>query len=117
MLVDAMIGVAILSIGASLLGGAWSSYARASERAIAAEGLARVIDLELERARSCPTRACLEGLAATSTTPSIDAATWARATVARAVRPADNGVVEVSITAEVPGLVRKIGATTRIWRP
>jgi len=116
-LIDAMIGVAVLGIGASLLLGPWSSYERASSRAIAAEGLARVIDLELERARSCPTRDCIEGLTTTSTAPSPDAASWAHATVHRSVKAASNGCLEVSIKAEVPGLVRPLSATTRIWRP
>ena len=73
------------------------------------------VDEELERARSCPTRACIDELLASP--PSAGSATWARAIVTRAVRPAQNGCVELEISAEVPGLVRKISATTRIWRP
>lgn len=116
-LIEAMIGVALLGIGASMLVGPWTQYERATRRTIAVEGVARVIDLELERARSCPTRACIEGLAGTATTAAEGADTWARARVVRTVRAGPHGTLEVEVAAEVPSLVPRRSAATRIWRP
>lgn len=115
-LIEAMIAVAIVSIGVGLLVGPWSHYERASRRALAVEGLAHVLDLELERARSCPTRACIQALV-TATTAADGATTWARAEVVRSVREGPHGTLEVEISAEVPAVVPRRKVATRIWRP
>ncbi len=115
-LIDAMVAVALVSIGVGLLVGPWTQYERASRRTVAVEGVARVLDLELERARSCPTRACIEALV-TATTTADGATAWARARVERQVRVGPHGTLEVEVSAEVPELVPKRRVATRIWRP
>lgn len=111
-----MIAVAVISMGVGFLVGPWSGYERASQRTAAVEGVARVLDLELERARSCPTRACIEALT-TATTSADGATTWARARIERQVRVGPHGTLEVEISAEVPELVPRRRVATRIWRP
>jgi type II secretory pathway pseudopilin PulG len=115
-LVDAMMAVTILGVGAGLMVGPWSSYRDATTRAIQVEGLAHVVDLELERARSCPTRACLQALP-TTTTAADGAESWARAQVERVVREGPRGSLEIEIRAQIPGEVPVRRAATRVWRP
>ena len=75
-----------------------------------------MLDLELERARSCPTRACLQALP-TATTAADGAESWARAQVERVVREGPRGSLEIEIRAQIPGEVPVRRAVTRVWRP
>jgi type II secretory pathway pseudopilin PulG len=116
-LIDLMVAVALISIGVGL----WLNnpqHRRASERAVAVEGVARVVDQELERMRACPSRACLDRLAtetATRAGVSAYADTWVRAKVRRTVEPGPNGTHLVTVGARVPGLLKERTASALVW--
>ncbi len=103
-LIELMIAVAILTSGAALFG--WMhNYQQATSRAVAVEGLNRVLEMELERARACTRRSCLEGMVTrTATTAGVSEAqnTWVRALVQRTIAEGPNQTVEVTISARAP---------------
>ncbi|MCK6552801.1 type II secretion system GspH family protein [Myxococcota bacterium] len=106
-LIEAMIATSILSLGAAWLVTSFHEYQRASERTFEAEGLSRVLDVELERFRACGSRACIDALATrTATTAGLsDAAnTWVRARVERRVAAGPDGTTLVTVIGHVDGV-------------
>lgn len=117
-LIEVMVAVAILAIAAASLVGPATHHERAARRAAAVEGVARVLDQELERARACSRRACVEALVvSTATVTALDenAASWARASVERSVSAGPNGTLLLSVSAKIPGLVRERSVSALIW--
>jgi type II secretory pathway pseudopilin PulG len=118
MLIEAMVALAILGIGGAVLGSWSAGYETSVRRAVLAEGVARVIDQELERARACASRACLEGLATqTPTTVGVHPASsaWGAIQVSRLLRPGPSDTVEIEVRAEVPGAIRQRTARALLW--
>lgn len=118
-LIDCMIAVAVLSIGAHMLVTHFDQYERASRRAIAVEGVARVLDQELERMRACSGRVCIEALATGTTSVAavaFESESWVRARVRRTIEAGPSGTVKVIVGASVPGVVdeRRIAALLRV---
>lgn len=116
-LIDLMVGVAILGIAVSVWVGN-PAHRRASERAVAVEGVARVLDQELERMRACPSSACLDALVtetATRAGVSSSSDTWVRAEVRRHVEPGPGGTRRVTVGARVPGLVKERSVSALVW--
>ncbi|MCB9655639.1 MAG: type II secretion system protein [Deltaproteobacteria bacterium] len=110
-LVDLMIAVAILGIICNL--NPFFGYQRATQQALEAEGLLRVLDFEMERARACRTKTCIDALttntaiaasAATTRHVSDEANTWVRARVERTYRPGPDGTIEFTVRASTPSL-------------
>lgn len=119
-LIELMIALAVLSVGAGLVVGEVSTYRAATERARAVEAITRVLDQEMERLRACPDMACLE--AARAETATLDglgpaAASWARPRVKRTWRPGPDGTLEVTVQAELPGLVPPRALRALVARP
>lgn len=106
-LIEMMVALAVLAIGSQLLARTFILYQDAARRARAVVAVAEVLNLELEAARACSTRACLAGLVSTGTTALMrnEASSWARPVVRRQTRPGPDGTVRVRVTAEIPGLV------------
>jgi len=99
-LIDQMIAVSIIGIAAAMLWGHFDHYADTSRRAMTVDGVARVLDLEMERVRECRNRACIDALGPASE----ESDTWARVELRRDVRAGPDGTVEVTIVAESPHL-------------
>lgn len=110
-LIEIMVAIAILGIAVGSILMNLGPYQRQSTRAFETEGLARVLDTEMERMRACDTYACLEGLRSTTATTagvSAPAESWVRATVKRTVRPGPDGTVHVRIEAKAPSNRRTV---------
>jgi type II secretory pathway pseudopilin PulG len=116
-LIDLMVAVAILGIAVAMFVASSAQHQRAAERASAAEGLVRLLDQELERARACPTRSCLERLATETTTVSLDPSSrsWVRARVKRVLTNGPSGTARIEIGGSVPGLLRERRVAALIW--
>lgn len=106
-LIECMVALSILGIGVSLFLGSMQQYQLATRRGWAVEGLARVLDVELERLRACGDRACVDGLltrTATTAGVSREAGSWVGARVARTARPGPDGTIEVTLSAVAEGV-------------
>lgn len=102
-LIEMMIAVAIFGSTAGITLSAFHSYQRAADRGYRIEGLARVLDVEMERFRACADVACTRSmLSRTATTAGLSDAsnTWVRARVSRETKPGPDGSTEVILTAE-----------------
>ncbi len=103
-LIELMVSLAILSVGVSVPLMNFNMYQKASQRAFEVEGLARILDAEMERARACPTAKCLLALR-TQSPVSVESPgeTWVRAKVSRQVKRTQRNLFKVTIEAQVPG--------------
>ena len=103
-LIEMMVAVTILSIGAALLAGAFEAYQDAARRARYVVAIAEVLNLELETARACPSRACLT---AWKNRPVVaaEAETWLRPRVQRTIMPGPDGTLQIQVVAEIPSIV------------
>lgn len=102
-LIELMIAVAILGIAGITWISGFQQYQRASDRTYRIEGLARVLDVELERFRACPDVECLRSL--TRGPVAAESDSWVRAKVTRSLSPGPDGSFLVTLTAsldEVP---------------
>lgn len=94
-MIELMIAVSILGITCVTLGSAMHTYQDAANRAYRIEGLARVLDVEMERFRACTDVRCVHALAALSP----EAETWVGARVQRTIKPGPEGTLEIELTA------------------
>ncbi|MBK8010245.1 MAG: type II secretion system protein [Deltaproteobacteria bacterium] len=115
-LVDLMVAVAVLAIIASM--NPFFGYQRATTEALKIEGLMRVLDVEMERARSCTEMDCIAKLATTTTGVSSEADSWVRARVQRSYRPGPDGTVEFTVSASALGSthIQELRALLRVER-
>lgn len=100
-LIDLMIAIAVLGIGAQLLIDGLGPLERGAARTIEREGLVRALDIELERMRACPDRPCLDDLVATGTI-SASAEGWTRLEVERSVAPGPDQTLRISVRGSGP---------------
>jgi len=104
-LIELMIVLALLGIASAVLLMNLGPYQKQSTRAFETEGLARVLDSEMERMRACETYACISALetqTATTAGVSAPAESWVRARVKRTVKRDADGTVRVRIEATAP---------------
>jgi prepilin-type N-terminal cleavage/methylation domain-containing protein len=111
-LIELMIVVALLSLGAGLFIDHMQVYEEASEELIDREAIARVLDLELERLRACPDRACLE---AQVETRAPEAESWLRVPVREALHPGPDGTVRAVVEVSAPSGPKTMEAL--LWVP
>ena len=107
-LVEMMIAVTILAIGANLLVGAFQAYEAAGHRARAVAAIAEVLNQEMEAARACGSQACVRDLVSRGGTrhPAQAAGrSWLRPQIERRLRNGPDGTMELTITAEIPNVV------------
>lgn len=114
-LIELMVTIAILGIGGVTLLFEMGTMQRLGDRAVEVEGLARVLDSELERLHACPDRACI--LATRTAAPSEEADTWLRAEITRSVKPGPDGTLRVSVEVQSPHYRGTYRADTLLWRP
>ena len=95
-----MIAIVILGIACATLGSAMHTYQQAANRAYRIEGLARVLDVEMERFRACTDVRCVRALE----TLSPEAETWVGARVQRAIKVGPEGTLEIELTATAEGV-------------
>ena len=106
-LIEMMVSVAILAVGTNLLVGAFQAYETAGHRARAVAAIAEALNQEMEAARACRNRACLNDFATQGPiAPAKQASqSWLRPRIERQLRPGPDGTMAVAITAGVPDLV------------
>ena len=116
-LIDSMSAIFILTIGATLLVHHFDHYQAASGRALAVEGVARVLDLELERLRACPDLDCVNALVQTATAAAVteEGESWVRARVQRSIEAGPGGTSKVIVSADVPDVVRAQTLVSLLW--
>lgn len=95
-----MMAVALLTLGAGAILVDLGAYQECGWRAVRTEGLARVLDIEMEKLRACPTQVCLKSQVARGAGPESD--TWVRATIQRSLQPGPDGTVHVRLEAAFP---------------
>lgn len=120
-LIEAMIAVMVLSIGAGLLANEFSHYQRATRRARAAIGLQHTLGEQMERIRACERRACVYAFATETATVaglSPEARSWSDAVVSTSVHPGPDGTLQVILQGHVPEILppRKLIGLVEVTR-
>jgi type II secretory pathway pseudopilin PulG len=117
-LIDCMVAVAVISIGAGLLATQHQHFEHANRRAIAVESVARALDLEMEQFRACADRACIEALAARANEErGAEVASWSRADIERKLEPGPNGTIKLTLTASAKELRADRKLVALLWVP
>lgn len=117
-LIDSMVAVALLGIGAGTLATQHYHYERANRRAMAVENVVRALDQEMEQMRACPDRACIDALAERATEErSNEVGSWLHADIERTVEAGPNGTIKVTVSASVPELRVDRSLVALLWVP
>ncbi|MEM7676519.1 MAG: type II secretion system protein [Myxococcota bacterium] len=107
-LIEMMVAIAILAIGASLLAGTFELYQDAARRARAVVAIAEVLNIEVEAAIACPDRSCLRRLlthTATTRAARSEADSWLRLQVQRTMQAGPDDTLQYEVSASVPNLL------------
>lgn len=117
-LIDCMVAVAVLSIGASVVIQQHTHYENANRRAIAVESVSRALDQEMERFRACADRACVEQLAERASEEHTDeVASWSRADIERTLEKGPNDTLKLTLKATVPSTHLEQKLVALLWVP
>ena len=114
-LIELMITVSVLAIATNAILHGFTQYERATSRAIRMEGVARVLDQEMEHIRSCRSRACVRALVGEGQIE--ESKSWVRVKLTRRVQPGPDGTLQVTLTAIAPRLrPQTLSALVRVSR-